>query len=333
MAHATRRGFLTTVTGTALATTGMAFLPAAEALARPRGRVRATLDVVSDVQGDLRDFSMALNRLDAMGTADALVVNGDLVSHGHVSQYEDYYGVLDSHPHPELVLSSIGNHEQYTDEPFDTQVSRFLDYTGMSDVYTSTVVGGVPLLTIGTTRPQRSGDVGSLFVTLGREQLSWLDSRLSDHRRSGKPVLVFSHHVLPDSISGSVGEDRAGFYDKDFVDETELLEILGDHPNVVFFSGHTHWSLERDDWASRKIVAGGHPDGFTCVNTGFIQTMYGPDGNGGETTVDGRAAQGLRVEVAADGEVTVHAHDFRDDRLIRSLVIPATRGRRRGRGN
>ncbi|WP_116243765.1 DUF4073 domain-containing protein [Nocardiopsis sp. FIRDI 009] len=333
MAHATRRGFLTTVTGTALAATGTAFLPAAEALARPRGRVSATLDVISDVQGDLRDFSMTLNRLNALGAADALVVNGDLVSQGHAFQYEDYYGVLDSHPHPELVLSTLGNHEQYTDEPFDTQVSRFLDYTGMSDVYTRTVVGGVPLLTIGTTRPRRSGGDGSLFVTLGREQLSWLDAHLSRYRRSGRPVLVFSHHVLPESVSGSVGEDRADFYEQDFVDEAELLEILGDHPNVVFFSGHTHWSLERDDWAARKVVAGGHPDGFTCVNTGFVQTMYGPDGRGGETPVDGAAAQGLRVEVTAEGEVTVHARDFRNDRLIRSLVIPSATAHGRGRGN
>jgi 3',5'-cyclic AMP phosphodiesterase CpdA len=325
----TRRSFLTTVTGTALAATGTALLPAAEALARPGARVAATLDVVSDVQGDLADFARVLDRLDAMGTADALVVNGDLVATGRASEYEAYYDVLDAHPHPEPVLSTFGNHEQYTSEPFDTQRARFLDHTGMPDVYSRTDVGGVPLLTVGTTRPQRSGGDGSLFVTLGQEQLSWLDSQLSERRRAGGgPVLVFSHHVLSESVSGSVGEDRAAFYDQDFVDEAELLEVLGGHPDAVFFSGHTHWSLERDDWAARKVVAGGHPDGFTCVNTGFVQTMYGPDGRGGEQALDGAAAQGLRVEVAEDGGVTVHAHDHRNGRPITSLVIPPARGAR-----
>ena len=313
-----RRGFLTTLTGSAAAAAGLALLPAGTASA---GEGVTTLDVLSDVQGDLADLSHVLNHLDSLGTADALVVNGDLVANGHVSEYEAYREVLDSHPHPERVISTIGNHEQYNDAPFDAQVDRFLGYTDMADVYTETLVGDVPLLTIGTTEPI-AGTSGP-FVTLGAEQLSWLDGRLSEHARNGRPVFVFSHHVLPDSVSGTTGDDSARFYDRDFVDETELLEVLGSHSGVVFLSGHTHWSLERDDWATRKVVSGGDPRGFTVVNTGFVQTLFGPDGRGGERAIDGSAAQGLRIEVAADGAVTVHARDLKAGTVIRSLEIEA----------
>ena len=72
-----RRGFLTTLTGSAAAAAGLAFLPAGTASA---GEGVTTLDVLSDVQGDLADLSHALNHLDSLGTADALVVNGDLVA-------------------------------------------------------------------------------------------------------------------------------------------------------------------------------------------------------------------------------------------------------------
>lgn len=312
-----RRGFLTTLTGAAAAAAGLTFLPAGTALAREGAA--ATLDVISDVQGDLSDFAHVLDHLDSLGAADALVVNGDLVANGHVSEYEAYRAVLDSHPHPERVISTIGNHEQYNSEPFDTQVERFLEYTGMPGVYSEQLVGDVPLLGIGTTEP--IAGTGGPFVTLGAEQLSWLDERLSHHAGSGRPVFVLSHHVLPESVSGTTGEDKARFYDQDFVDETELLEILGGHANVVFLSGHTHWSLERDDWAVRKVVSGGDPRGFTVVNTGFVQTLYGPDGNGEERAIDASAAQGLRIDVATDGAVTVHARDLKAGTVIRSLEI------------
>lgn len=317
-----RRGFLTTLTGAAAAATGLTFLPAGTALAREGAAT--TLDVISDVQGDLADLAHVLDHLDSLGTADALVVNGDLVANGHVSEYEAYREVLDAHPHPEQVVSTIGNHEQYNDAPFDTQVDRFLEYTGMPGVYSERLVGGVPLLTVGTTAPI-AGSSGP-FVTLGAEQLSWLDQRLSHHAGTGRPVFVFSHHVLPESVSGTTGDDAARFYDQDFVDETELLEILGGHANAVFLSGHTHWSLERDDWAVRKVVSGGDPRGFAVVNTGFVQTLFGPDGRGGERAIDGSAAQGLRIEVAADGAVAVHARDLRAGTVIRTLEIEAPAG-------
>ncbi|WP_017589517.1 hypothetical protein [Nocardiopsis ganjiahuensis] len=62
------------------------------------------------------------------------------------------------------------------------------------------------------------------------------------------------------------------------------------------------------------------------VNTGFVQTLYGPNGSGGERALDASAAQGLRIEVAADGTVTVHARDLKAGTVIRSLEIGSSSG-------
>ncbi len=105
------------------------------------------------------------------------------------------------------------------------------------------------------------------------------------------------------------------------MDEDELLTILGGHANVVFFSGHTHWDLNRQDWAARKIVQGGDPRGFHVFNTGMIETLYGPDGKGGEKPLDPAASQGLRVLLGADGKLTVESHDFARGEIIRSLEL------------
>ena len=289
------------------------------ASAAPSARVVTSLDVLSDVQGDLDDFADALTDLHSLGTADALVINGDLVGSGTVEEYEDLYATLASIPHPNTVLAALGNHEQYNSDPFDTQVARFLHYTGMPDVYSTATVGSLPLVFIGTTAPAPNGTQPP-FVTLGSTQLAWLEATLASYANH-KYVLVFSHHVLPGTVSGTVGPDRGHFYDKDFIDEDQLLTILGAHPNVVFFSGHTHWDLHRDDWAARKVVSGGDPRGFAVVNTGFIQTMYVPDGRGNAFPASPFESQGLRVLLDTEGNLRVQARDLMRNKPIRTLVL------------
>ncbi|MGW3455180.1 DUF4073 domain-containing protein [Streptomyces albidoflavus] len=79
--------------------------------------------------------------------------------------------------------------------------------------------------------------------------------------------------------------------------------------------------LGRQDWAARKIVQGGDPRGFHVFNTGMIETLYRPDGKGGEKALDPAASQGLRVLLDADGRLTVESHDFTRGTIIRSLQL------------
>jgi 3',5'-cyclic-AMP phosphodiesterase len=326
MSELSRRGFLAAA-GLGVATVPLLGTSAAFASTRSTQPVDVitSIDVISDVQGDLADFGDALTDLRSLGSADALVINGDLVRDGLVQQYEEFYAKLASVPHPSRVLAALGNHEQYNTDPFDVQVSRFLHYTGMPDVYSTTTVGSLPLVFIGTTAPAPNGTMPP-WVTLGVTQLAWLERTLASYANHPY-VLVFSHHVLPGTVSGTVGPDRGNFYDKDFIDEAELLRILGAHPNVVFFSGHTHWDLRREDWAARKIVSGGHPSGFAVVNTGFIQTVFVPDGKGNAYPGSKLESQGLRVLLGANGKLCVQSRDFMRNELIRTLHIEPCRGR------
>src|SRR5436305_12623397 len=110
-----RRTFIT-ATGLGIATIPLTGVPGTfsdSASAAPSARVVTSLDVLSDVQGDLDDFADALTDLHSLGTADALVINGDLVVSGTVEAYEDLYATLASIPHPNPVLAPLGNHEQY----------------------------------------------------------------------------------------------------------------------------------------------------------------------------------------------------------------------------
>ncbi|MFB7813094.1 metallophosphoesterase family protein [Paenibacillus chitinolyticus] len=53
-----------------------------------------------------------------------------------------------------------------------------------------------------------------------------------------RPVFVFLHQPLPHTVAGSYDPAEKGV-----VQDVRLRELLGRHPNVCFFSGHTHYTL------------------------------------------------------------------------------------------
>ncbi|MEY9211849.1 DUF4073 domain-containing protein [Thermobifida halotolerans] len=299
---------------------GAAALATAPAAAAHPAAEPVTINVLSDVQGDLADFGAVLDAYASFPAADHMVVNGDLVPNGREAEYEAFFAVLGSREHPPASYT-IGNHEFYSGASSEVHVERFLRHTGMPRVHHTVMAGDVPVVHIGSLANPGRWAVGNQ-VELGAEQLAWLDAEL-DRFDADRPVLVFGHHPLPHSVSGTVGEGRQDYYDLDYAEADQLLAILGDHPNVVFFSGHTHYSLERDDWMNRVVVEGGAAEGFLAVNTGAVQTEWGPNPGGpnrGEWSGPSSFKQALRVTV--DGsEVEVTSLDFATGSAIRAVTV------------
>lgn len=306
----------------------LAVAPAALAAPPPQAGPRAVLDVVSDVQGDLPDLAHTLADLDDLGRdadgpgpADALVVNGDLVPSGTVAEYEAFTAALAAGPPRARTLAAIGNHEYYTGEPDAVLTERFLRYTGMPAPYHRSDVRGVPVLFLGSV----AAPDDDAYAVLGDEQLDWFDRELDRASARPGPVLVFSHHPLLDTVSGTRGATGADNYCCQYPrpEHDRLLQIMGDHPDVVFLTGHTHYDLGLDDWAVRRTVPGGHPEGFTAVNTGSLQTQWSTAPDGSEVAAPTRAMnQGLRL-VVDGGRTVVEAHDFAADTVVNRIEITA----------
>ncbi len=275
-------------------------------------------DVVSDIQGDLDDLAAALEAFAELGRSDALLINGDLTQSGQISEYESLVERLAATRHPPA-LFTIGNHDFYNGEPSDTSIDRFLHYTGMPALYSAHNIRGVRVLRLGTIDgSEKTGHC----VILGDEQLDWLAAEL-DSAPPDHPVIVMSHHALPHTVSGTYEDpitQAPNLYLADYAESDRLLDILGAHPQVLMLSGHTHWSLYRPDWFARRTVPGGHPLGFAAVNTGAVQRGFGPDGRGGETPLDTRENQGLRIVVHRAG-IHIHALDFRRHKEIQSTRV------------
>ena len=131
---------------------------------------------------------------------------------------------------------------------------------------------------------------------------------------------MFNHQILPDTVSGSY----SSWNQNDYYDLEAFAEVVGKYSNVVFFTSHTHMSLELEDWWGRYRADGtDNRLGFPVVNTGAI--TYNTVPNGGDhqgKRLEGEHSTGLRVKVFED-RVRVEAWDFVDGEMIKFVDFPA----------
>ncbi len=283
------------------------------------GKPQAIIDVLSDVQGDPEDYKEAIGLLNAMDDkAGALVLNGDLVDDGSQEQWDTFLQAQKDAPHAAgTQLWTIGNHEMYGPEGSETYLNRFLTYAGQDKPWTEIVVDGVPLISVNTeyySDVDRGGK--EPFQRLSKEQSEWLDERLNYWDEKGTPALVFSHPLLPQTVSMS----HSAWYQNDFEDLEALSNVVNKYTNIVWFSAHSHSSLRQNNWwGVRRYDGTGEAGrtGFPVVNTGAILNEYLPDGDHDEKVVKEKeeASSGLRVKVFSD-RVRVEAWDFKANEII-----------------
>lgn len=295
-----------------------------------------SFNVASDIQGDLRDFEHTLQDIETFNPdSKALVINGDITDRGWDFEYEAVQNILDRNEHPENLWYTIGNHEFYkpkwasptqlaqntwpNNTPESELFQNFYDFSGEDSVYYKKELEGYPFLFLGTEKYMKYHD-DNLWdqVYLSDEQLSFLKENLEHYtkKNKNKPIFLFSHHTLKDTVSGT----DMPLYSNDYLQEEELLDILKDYPQVILFTSHTHQDLNNPDWAGKKVVEGGDKQGFTVVNTGTMQTVYTDNGSGGEKPVYDTTNQSLQVSVDKNN-VKIQAMDFGQDRVIKELSV------------
>ncbi|WP_202512202.1 DUF4073 domain-containing protein [Streptomyces sp. SID3343] len=326
---------LTAGAGAAYAENRPASRESAPVTAAP-AQAKVSFNVVSDVQGDLADFGRALDQMKVVNPgSSALVVNGDITPRGYKAEYDQVKQVLDTRPHPANTFFTIGNHEFYVPKycspdklcqatwPNGTTeqslFQNFYDFTGLDKVFYERVVDGVPMLFLGTEKYMKYHDDTKWDeVWFSEEQLTWLEQRMNYWESQGKPTFVFSHHVLPDTVSGT----RNKLYSADYLQADRIMKILGSHKDAVLFTSHTHWDLNLSDWAVRKVVPEtGNLEGFTVVNTGAMETQWTDNGTGGEKSLGRTENSGLQVEVTND-RVVIKARDFLRNKWLKELSVP-----------
>ncbi|PZE19726.1 metallophosphoesterase [Paenibacillus xerothermodurans] len=278
-----------------------------------------TFPVLSDIHVQDNDpvsqakFKAAMRDLGEVNpNADALIINGDLTG-GLPEDYTKLRQLMGELPHPDKVFYTIGNHEFYkawydadrkwspatfpNGETEQASIDRFLQFTQQPGIYHDQMIKGHQFIFLGSERYRISDPSNNEDAYLSPNQLSWLKQALAKSKDSSKPIFVFLHQPLPNTVAGT----NYWAYMRAVVQHEQLREILSDYPQVILFSGHTHWDL--------KLPKTFVQDKFTSVNS---SSVYGPltdDGTGLETTVPAENSEGLYVEVYAD-RVVIKGRDF-----------------------
>lgn len=225
------------------------FLPALRFVACSDSHVMADNDRNFDRIGAMMEQAYALADGDgAYNRVDALLMAGDLTNNGTTEEFEKYWRAVSSAKRDgtELLAVVAKNHDGWS---MDRKEMRglFSDLTGETPDFHKTVCG---YHFIGLSASDKDG------VHYSKAQLSWLREQLDIAAADtpDRPVFFMHHEHNRNTVYGSSSYDGWGvkFFNK----------ILKDYPQVVDFSGHSHYPLNdpRSIWQKE----------FTAIGTGAI---------------------------------------------------------------
>ncbi|MEH7503767.1 metallophosphoesterase [Neobacillus drentensis] len=257
--------------------------------------------VISDIhiqrQSDdfLKKFVTTLEQLNKVAPKqDAFAVVGDLTDLGLVEEYDKFMSAYNVRKQPQAVsMFAIGNHDYWNGLSAVNAQKRFLEKTGMESIYYHKIIKGYHFIVLYTEDGNTSG-------TFSVKQIEWLGEqlRIANADDPKKPIFVFHHQPIKGTIYGSewgFSQNRDLFYD-----------TLKEYPQVISFSGHTHYPLD-----DPRII---HQKDFTSIGTSTGAYMWLDSGRiqGEIPERAGILNQALIVEVH-NNKVIIKRRDIHND--------------------
>ena len=263
------------------------------------------------VLGQPRFLTALSNTKKLMPDYDALLFVGDLTDDGKLDQYAEFKSILNTMGVEQSKwLPAIGNHEFFesaratvTKPVGDDKLyrDRFASEmkTPTGKVYYEKEVNGYAFIVLGSEASRLTYPKIGDSAYLSDEQLTWLEETLKKHEKDGKPIFVALHQPVQDTVAGS----ETG----SIVQNDRLDEILGQYPQVVLFSGHSHNMTEMQNTYSQME--------YNVVNLGSLRRIWYAEG-----WLDDTRSQSMFVDVYKD-RIVLKAYDHSTDEWINAKTI------------
>ena len=176
-------------------------------------------------------------------TLDGVFAVGDIADRGKQTELNRFFTDFYAYIRPETEAQAVlGNHEFYY-QPANT-VSRYLTASGYDSADRHITISGYHFILMSPSE----------YEGFNNDKIAWLSEQLAiaaaDDPTGTKPIFVFQHHPAFDTVYGS--EDEWGV--------TNLEPVFENYPQVVDFSGHSHFPINDP----RSIWQGS----YTELNTG-----------------------------------------------------------------
>ena len=231
---------------------------------------------------------------------DAVFFAGDFTNYGTLSSMKKFAKIVDKNDQDYTTTRvSLGNHEFYNGDT-STTVPNLQEALGYEDDDSHLIIEGYHFILLSADKE------GSGF---SEEKQAWLAKELetaaADDPTGQKPIFVFQHQHITNTVLGSINWGV-----------TELTDILAKYPQVVDFSGHSHFPMNdpRSVWQGEFTALGtGTLSYYECDLVGVQTCSVFPKNNKGAIGT-GRAsrdaAQYYIVEVDANNAIKIQGYDL-----------------------
>jgi 3',5'-cyclic AMP phosphodiesterase CpdA len=217
---------------------------------------------------------------------DAIIVAGDFTGGGAEKEYEMFNKIVEENKKDETqLLAVLGNHEFIDYRDVDASVGYDVYHKYINEyVDTDVVINGYHF--IGVSYDPN----GKTFSG----KVRWLEDRLAKATAEDpdKPIFVYQH---PHAFMTVYGSANWG--------DLDLRNVLSKYPQVVDFSGHSHYSASdpRSVWQGE----------FTAVGCGSLSAFMGNlNYIEGDEDAPGHSGGAWLVECDAQGNVSMKLYDI-----------------------
>lgn len=235
---------------------------------------------------------------------DGLLIAGDVTDRGYKFQYLAFQSVLNANileeTSPMVILAKSHDCSTLKKDALDF----YEDLSGLSTDFHK-IIKGFHFIGISTTHYRDTDDKYS------QAQLQWFDEQLADAVADDpdKPIFVSHHEHVLNTVYGSredLGE-RWG--------TPEFYDILAKYPQVVDFSGHSHYPLNdpRSIWQGDFTALGTSTLYYYEFTVDNVKT-YHPKNNK-------NASQYWLVEVDAANRVRLRGYDLIGEAFVCEYII------------
>ncbi len=221
-----------------------------------------------------------------------LFINGDTGDSADPQQYENAQEIIrnagDAAP---PVFFAIGNHDLgFDDTPYEIRLANFLKGTNndADTPYYDRWVAGLHFVFLGGEKP-------GCHAWLSEAQLGWLEETLAENRDPNRPIYVFLHQGMMDTVAGTFEYQHW----HGVTQTAELAAILKKYPEVILFSGHSHWVM--NSLHTMKLRDENLPTIFNTSSGGYLWDDEAEITHKGITGSEGYYFYGYKNKVIARG--------------------------------
>lgn len=202
--------------------------------------------------------------------SDGVFVVGDIANSGRDYEYKHTQELISQVADAPDMYFSIGNHDLYGDESFETLVSNYYEFANTNSVYFERVINGYHHIFLGSESKSNG-----LYADMSDAQLQWFDNLMASltAEQANKPVFVYLHQSLYDTIAGSFeGQGWNGI-----VQDSAFRQIVSKYSQIVMFNGHSHWDL--NSIGNMHSAGDGLPSIFNTASVAYLwDSFYIPTG-------------------------------------------------------